>query len=123
MSEISHVATLPRARDPQYREIYSNQSQTTLGAFDISLLFQRISEIEPGKQGNTDQVLVTLSPQHFKALVRSLNETLKAYETAFGALTISDTESAPSRSAEEMIGLVETARAGSKSRSSSKSKD
>jgi hypothetical protein len=42
-----------------------------------------------------DHASVTVSPQHFKALVRSLNVTLQAYENVFGALQIPDADTAP----------------------------
>jgi hypothetical protein len=95
-----------RVRDPQYREIYSNNSQTSIGSFDLSILFQKTSEVIPGQMGIIDQLSVTFSPQHFKALVRSLNETLSAYEVAFGELSIPDADTAPQRTATEIIGMV-----------------
>ena len=97
-----------RARDPQYRELYSNASQTQIGPFDLTILFQKNSEIFPGAMGQTDLVSVTLSPQHFKGLVRSLNETLSAFETLFGALTISDADTAPLKNATEIVELVKS---------------
>jgi hypothetical protein len=119
MPEFELTSSLSRVRDPQYREVYSNNSQTTLGAFDISITFQRLSEILPGQQAIVDQVFVTLSPQHFKGLVRSLNETLSAYETAFGKLNIQDTETIPQKSAIEIVETIDAARRAKSSMSSS----
>jgi hypothetical protein len=99
-----------RGRDPQFREIYSNSSQTHLTPYDITLLFQKNSEIVPGKMGSTDLVSVALSPQHFKAFVKSITETLAAYEATFGKLTISEADTAPLRNAAEIQTVLETAR-------------
>lgn len=68
-----------------------------------------------GQTVQVDQVAVTVSPQHFKALCKSLNETLMAYENAFGKLNIPDSDITPSRDAaqiERMIQKVRDERAG-----------
>ncbi len=105
-------AGLPRMRDPQFREMYSNSALTTLGPFDIAITFQKTSEIAPNQLGTIDLISVTMSPQHFKGLVRSLSATLEAYEHSFGRLTISDEDTKPIRSASELEGLIEGLRAG-----------
>jgi hypothetical protein len=109
-AQVAVAASLPRVRDPQFREVYSNVSLTMLGGFDITLLFQKQTEIAPGQSVVMDQVAVILAPQHFKALIRSLNETLTAYEKVFGALTIPDADTAPRKSAEEIEKIVRGAR-------------
>jgi hypothetical protein len=106
MADAQPVAQVLRVRDPQYRDTYANSTQTNIGPFDLSILFQKASEILPGQMGIVDQVSVTLSPQHFKALVRSLNETLAAYENAFGELNISEADTAPQKTALEIVGAV-----------------
>jgi hypothetical protein len=106
MAETQPVAQVLRVRDPQYRETYANGTQASIGPFDLSILFQKTSEIAPGQMGLVDQVSVTLSPQHFKALVRSLNETLVADESVFGELNISDADTAPHKTASEIVGIV-----------------
>lgn len=110
IDQVGPLTVLPRGREPQYREVYSNMSQTNIGAFDITLLFQKRTEISPGQQGILDCVAVTFSPQHFKALVRSLQETLKGYEDAFGKLSIADSDTAPQTSAEQIAEAVKSAR-------------
>jgi hypothetical protein len=85
-------------------------SLVNLNPFDITIIFQKASEIVPGQVGVMDQVSVTFSPQHFKAVVKSLNETLQAYEASFGALTISDADTAPMRSAAEIIKRLQDAK-------------
>ena len=110
-TEPNAVSQLPRGRDPQYREVYSNMTLSHLSPFDITILFQKASEVVPGQMGAMDQVAVTFSPQHFKALVKSLSETLQAYETAFGALTISDADIAPMRNAAEIVAILQAVKA------------
>ena len=77
-----------------------------------------------GEAMQVEHVAVTMSPQHFKAFYRSLAETLKAYESAFGALTIPDSDVQPSADAAQIEKLIEEARqkraaAGSSTTSSS----
>jgi Protein of unknown function (DUF3467) len=86
-------------------------SQTQLGPFDITLLFQKGAEIVPGQMAAVDQVAVVLAPQHFKALLRSMNETMQAYETLYGNLTIPDSETAPLKNAEEIVALMKEIKA------------
>jgi hypothetical protein len=57
-----------------------------------------------------DQVAVTVSPQHFKALCQSLNETLMAYESAFGELKIPESDTRPLRDASQIEKLITAAR-------------
>lgn len=83
---------------------------TQLGPFDISLIFQKNTEVAPGHLAVMDQMTVTFSPQQFKALVRAMNETLTAYETSFGALTIANADTAPLRTAEQLTAQISAAR-------------
>jgi hypothetical protein len=55
-----------------------------------------------GQQVLLDQISVTMSPQHFKNLCRSLAETLQAYEAVFGTLQIQDAITAPGTKAEAL---------------------
>ena len=99
-----------RARDPLYRELYSNVSQTQLGPYDITILFQKTSEITLGQMGVVDQAAVTFSPQHFKALVKSLQATLDGYEAAFGKLTINEADTTPTKSAAQIAEMIAAGR-------------
>ena len=95
-----------RIRDPQYREIYTNSSINGLGPFDIYIIFQKTTEIAPSQIGIVDLMSFSMSPQHFKAFVVALNETLVAYENSFGRLTISKDETTPTRSAAQIEALI-----------------
>jgi len=102
-------AQVLRVRDQQYREFYANNTVIGMGPFDISLTFQKTSEISPGQLTLVDQAAVTVSPQHFKAFVRSANEALAAYEQAFGILTISEQDTAPTRNAAQITQMIRAA--------------
>jgi len=81
-----------------------------VGPFDITITFQKVSEIAPGQGGVTDLVSVALSPQSFKGFVRAAIEVLKAYESGFGQLSIADIDTSPTRSADELEAMIQAAR-------------
>lgn len=112
-------AQVPRVRDQQYREIYANNTNIGMGPFDVSFTFQKTTEISPGQLGLVDQAVVTVSPQHFKAFVRSANEALAAYEQAFGVLTISEQDTAPTRNAAQITQMLRAAQEAAKPNPSS----
>ncbi len=99
-----------RFRDPQYREVYSNVSMTSLSPFDITIVFQKMMEVAPGQPAIVDQVAVSFSPQQFKALVKSFTETINGYESAYGELTIPAEDIAPQRTASEVGAAIQAAR-------------
>ena len=99
--------TAPRIRAPDYKEVYSNSSVNSLTPFDVTICFQRLSELAPGQVCVLDQVSVTMAPQHFKAVVRSMVEVLAAYEASFGRLEISDADTAPGKSASEISKMID----------------
>jgi len=63
-----------------------------------------------GQPVQVDQVAVAMSPQHFKALVKSLNETLTAYERTFGALTIPESDIQPTFNASQIEENIQAGR-------------
>jgi hypothetical protein len=85
-------------------------SATSLSPFDITMIFQRFGELIPNQQGVIDQVSVSFSPQQFKALVRSMTETINGYEAAFGTLNIPDLDTTPVRKASDIAGLINSTR-------------
>ncbi len=97
---------VPRVRDQQYRDVYSNSNLINLGPFDFTITFQKTMEIVPGQGGIVDLVSVSLSPQNFKGLVRVVTETLEAYERVFGALQIPDEDTAPMKNAAEVEAML-----------------
>lgn len=98
-------APIPRVRDPQFREVYANTCFTGLSPFDVTLTFAKTTDMA-GQALQVDQVSVTVSPQHFKALCRSLNQTMEAYEKVFGNLQIPDSDTAPTVSSEQIEKLI-----------------
>jgi hypothetical protein len=81
-----------------------------MGPFDVTVLFQKGGEIAPGQFALVDQVAVTFSPQHFKALVNSLAAALEAYENTFGKLAIPEADTAPLKSAAELTAKLQEVR-------------
>jgi hypothetical protein len=51
-----------------------------------------------------------MSPQSFKSFIRAAGEVIKAYESSFGALTISEEDTKPTRSSMEIEALIKGAR-------------
>ena len=107
--EPTAISMVPRVRDPQYREIYSNASFSGISPFDVTLTFSKSSDIA-GQQVHVDQVSVTMSPQHFKGFCKSLTETLKAYESVFGAINTPDADLSPLRDAAQLEQIIREAR-------------
>ena len=77
---------IPRIRDPQFRDIYSNIITGRMGPVDISLMFSRIVEIAPGQTAVSDQCEITLSPQQCLSMIKILTGTMDAYQQVFGKL-------------------------------------
>jgi hypothetical protein len=67
-----------------------------------------------GQAVQIDQVSVAMSPQHFKALVKSLTETLTAYERSFGTLTIPDADIQPAFNASQIEEQIQVGREAKK---------
>ncbi|UGA47229.1 DUF3467 domain-containing protein [Bradyrhizobium quebecense] len=107
---ISVNTAVSRVRDPQFRDVYANASYTGLSPFDLTLTFSKNTDFS-GQMVQVDQVSVVVSPQHFKALVKSLSETLVAYEKVFGELKIPDSETTPALNAEQLEATIQSTRA------------
>jgi hypothetical protein len=73
----------------------------SLTAFDISIIFTKIGEMA-GQPVMVEQATVTVSPQHFKALLRSMEQTLTAFENVFGKLQIPDADTQSTTSAAQI---------------------
>ena len=110
LSKPNTTAALPRVRDAQFREVYANASFTGLSPYDITITFSKTTDFAGQQQMQVDQVAVTVSPQHFKAMCNSLNETLKAYENVFGKLEIPDSDTRPVSDASQIEARILDAR-------------
>lgn len=75
-------------RPDNYQTLYSNQVKIRLTAWDISLIFGKNVEFEPGKSGILELCEITLAPGQLKTLATSLVETIKAFEETFGEIKI-----------------------------------
>lgn len=101
--------TVPRGRDPQFRDIYSNASFFTMGPFDVTITFSKMMDVA-GQQMVIDQGAVSFSPQHFKSFCLSVNETLKAWEKVFGELQIPASDIQPPFRTDQLVQRLEEAR-------------
>ncbi|GEM_PF-2230409 len=80
-------------------EFYANSVFVGFGAWDFTLFFgtTELPSALPANLGHQSyggdiriDALVRMSPQHAKAMARSLNESLTRYEEQFGELRIPD---------------------------------
>jgi hypothetical protein len=69
------------------------------------MTFAKVGDMA-GQAVQVDQVAVTMSPQHFKGFCKSLSETLEAYESAYGQLTIPESVTRPLRSAAQIVAKI-----------------
>ena len=74
------------------------------------MYFAKATDVGGGQTVQVDQVAVTVSPQHFKALCNSFVETLKAYENSVGELRIPQADVAPARDAAQIGALIQAVR-------------
>jgi hypothetical protein len=98
-----------RVRSEEFRDVYANGSLVALSPYDVTLIFMKTTDYA-GHTMQVDQVSVAMSPQHFKALVNSLNETLTGYERAFGTLNIPDSDVQPAFVASDIEKRIEILR-------------
>jgi hypothetical protein len=75
-------------RDQNYRVVFANQSRIRLNPTEVSLTFSYMDEAPPGQTLLTEQVTITLTPEHTKALMLSLVEILKLFEKEYGHIFI-----------------------------------
>lgn len=90
-----------RIRDPQFREVYANATFNGLSPYDVTMTFAKTSDVA-GQTFQVDQVSVTMSPQHYKAFILAAQETLVAYESFFGKLSIIDQVTTPTMSSAQI---------------------
>jgi hypothetical protein len=77
-------------KSPLYRSVYSNQTAFGSSAFDFSMTFGELVEVDSEKKRVTveQQVRVTMSPLHFKIFVATCYTQLKGYEESFGPIHV-----------------------------------
>ena len=116
---VQHISNPGRTRSTQYRDIYSNVCNLRVGPLDMTMAFGQMVEGTPGTVVIEDQVSVTVSPQQMKALVRVMAETLQAYESSYGALSIPEDITRPKFSAAELSARFSEAHAAASATSAS----
>lgn len=100
---------VPRIRDPQFREIYSNVTSGRIGPMDITIVFSRMVELAPGQPVIADQCEITMSPQQCLAVFNQLKQTIDGYQKVFGELTMPEDTVRSTLSSEQMSNLLNAA--------------
>jgi hypothetical protein len=77
---------------------YTNNMNVTMSTFDFRVDIGRITE-----SGTELQAQVSMSPQHFKALVGVLNQNLANYESLYGPIILEPNTDAIKKLQEEGI--------------------
>ena len=75
-------------RGSDFRSVYCNQTAFSSTAFDFSMIFGEITEVnQEEKQLTVEQrVRVVMSPLHFKIFTYTCLQNIKNYESAFGKI-------------------------------------
>jgi Protein of unknown function (DUF3467) len=75
-------------RGPDFVDLYANASRVGITPFDFSMVFSRTSEIAPGVPFFEELAVVRMAPHQFKVFVETMNSTLTAWESVFGAIPL-----------------------------------
>jgi hypothetical protein len=86
--ETMHTDELARIRDPNYLNIYSNWVSAGRTPWDVSLVFGVLREVRPNNFAIVEMATVALTPTLAKALIATLNATIREYEQENGEITI-----------------------------------
>jgi hypothetical protein len=80
------------SRDNQFRSVYANNTTFASTAFDFSMTFAEIMEVDAEKtQIKAEQrVKVVMSPLHFKIFAATCMQNVENYEKAFGVIQLQD---------------------------------
>jgi Protein of unknown function (DUF3467) len=88
MSEFS-ANQLPKTASGDFKAIYSNAARLGITPWDINIMFFMIQEPAGGGAPTLeDQMLVKMSPQHFKAFGKAMERVLAGYEAQFGTVSV-----------------------------------
>ena len=78
------------SKDPDFRSVYTNNAIFASTAFDFSMIFAEIMDVdEAGVRISAEQrVKVVMSPLHFKLFAEVCAQNVKQYEDRFGAIKL-----------------------------------
>lgn len=99
--------SLRRLRTDVFKEVYVNNTQVTLSPVDVVILFGHLKIIPEHGKVIEDVASITVSPEHYKAMVTILSTMLEAFERVYGKINIRDELARPSRNADEMVRLMQ----------------
>gem|GEM_PF-5605329 len=84
--------------------IYSNSVKLSVSLYDFQLIFgnSALDSLSENQQIVVQpQILIHMSPQHFKAMMEILNSHLKKYEETFGEIHIPQDSPAKEKKAQK----------------------
>ncbi len=71
-------------RSPDFKSIYANSSNVRLSMWDITIIFNKLVSSVDGGALTEEQVEVTCSPAHMKAVASALTAAVNIYEENYG---------------------------------------
>lgn len=86
----SRAEELPKRRSEHYRDIYANNCNVAVGAFDATIMFGHVKSGIDG-QFQEEVASVTMSHSQFKALAIVLRETVDGFERGLGEIPLPPT--------------------------------
>jgi hypothetical protein len=78
----------PNLRSSDFHSVYSNSVKMRVTAWDITLVFQRVTEMPPGILALEDLTEITMTATQAKTLGMALTEAVKSYEETFGEIVL-----------------------------------
>jgi hypothetical protein len=73
--------------------VYANQMELQITNWDFRFRFGEVSDQQEGITNVTEKARVVMSPQHTKAFLNILTENVRKYESKFGEIRITPSES------------------------------
>jgi len=84
LSDISRE--LRRVRASDYKMIYINSAGGSVSPWDIRITVGNIVDLGSGEGAIEDSVTLVMSPEHAKAMVKTLSSSVEKYEELFGEI-------------------------------------
>lgn len=90
--EQSQQAQFSYVKDKDFRSVYANNTIFASTAFDFSMTFAEIMEVDPAGEHVTaeQRIKVVMSPLHFKIFTVIAAQNVKLYEDRFGTIQLPD---------------------------------
>jgi hypothetical protein len=85
---------LPAVKSEKFQRVYSNAANIEVTAWDFNIIFGELKKTE-GKMTIEQSVMVTMSPQHAKALADILSNNVREYEKNVGEIKLPQAPTTP----------------------------